>query len=67
MHKESAFNSVVAAPERAHLAKLLMSKRHKTATKPSKQRVFLSAGSSQQATVYHHSLAQVQEGEDRHM
>ena len=37
MHKGSAFNSVVAAPERAHLAKLLTSKRHKTATKPTKQ------------------------------
>lgn len=37
MHKGSAFNSVVAAPERAHLAKLLTSKRHKTITKPTKQ------------------------------
>ena len=37
MHRRSAFNSVIAAPERAHLAKLLTSKRHKTATKPTKQ------------------------------
>ena len=37
MHRRSALNSVIAAPERAHLAKLLTSKRHKTATKPTKQ------------------------------
>lgn len=37
MPRGSAFNSVAAASERAHLAKLLTSKRRKTTTKPTRQ------------------------------